>query len=212
MAIIAICKEKRMTKLENYQRLYNKLQTSLDQYLKQFFNNYQNDMVVEIDINDISDRLLKDISTDDNYDENDLKILGDNNWLYTVAIVDRLKQEVIDPKSAIIHIWFKQAYIYSTIMDIANIQYEQVLTDLVNTNHAEKEKLPEPIKKDLNQIDTGSKFVFNQLMNYFKTVHLAKKYAIDPQTINRIFATNNQITEFLLNDVQDNSVQIYLDI
>ena len=201
-----------MSKITEYQTIYNKLEENLKVYLTKFFTDRNNEMITEFDINRITDAIFKEIADDDRYDEHDLRILGDNNWLYTVATVDMLKKMVNDPKSNVIHINFKQAYLYGVLADIADTQYEQVVSHLTSTNQSDPDKLPDPIKNDLNKINIKSNLLFDKLISYFQTIHLAKKYVLDDQIINRLFANNQHVINFLLNDVQDNTAQVYLDI
>ena len=201
-----------MSKITEYQTIYNKLEENLKVYLTKFFTDRNNEMITEFDINRITDAIFKEIADDDRYDEQDLRILGDNNWLYTVATVDMLKKMVNDPKSNVIHINFKQAYLYSVLADTADTQYEQVISHLTSTNQSDPDKLPDSIKNDLNKINIKSNLLFDKLISYFQTIHLAKKYVLDDQIINRLFANNQHVINFLLNDVQDNTAQVYLDI
>lgn len=201
-----------MSKITEYQTIYNKLEENLKVYLTKFFTNRNNEMITEFDINRITDTIFKEIADDDRYDEHDLRILGDNNWLYTVATVDMLKKMVNDPKSNVIHINFKQAYLYGVLADTADTQYEQVVSHLTSTNQSDPDKLPDSIKNDLNKINIKSNLLFDKLISYFQTIHLAKKYVLDDQIINRLFANNQHVINFLLNDVQDNTAQVYLDI
>lgn len=201
-----------MSKITEYQTIYNKLEENLKVYLTKFFTNRNNEMITEFDINRITDAIFKEIADDDRYDEHDLRILGDNNWLYTVATVDMLKKMVNDPKSNVIHINFKQAYLYGVLADTADTQYEQVVSHLTSTNQSDPDKLPDSIKNDLNKINIKSNLLFDKLISYFQTIHLAKKYVLDNQIIDRLFANNQHVINFLLNDVQDNTAQVYLDI
>ena len=201
-----------MSKITEYQTIYNKLEENLKVYLTKFFTDRNNEMITEFDINRITDAIFKEIADDDRYDEQDLRILGDNNWLYTIATVDMLKKMVNDPKSNVIHINFKQAYLYDVLADIADTQYEQVVNHLTSTNQSDPDKLPDSIKNDLNKINIKSNLLFDKLIGYFQTIHLAKKYVLDNQIIDRLFANNQHVINFLLNDVQDNTAQVYLDI
>lgn len=201
-----------MSKITEYQTIYNKLEENLKVYLTKFFTDRNNEMITEFDINRITDAIFKEIADDDRYDEQDLRILGNNNWLYTVATVDMLKKMVNDSKSNVIHINFKQAYLYGVLADTADTQYEQVVSHLTSTNQSDPDKLPDSIKNDLNKINIKSNLLFDKLISYFQTIHLAKKYVLDDQIINRLFANDQHVINFLLNDVQDNTAQVYLDI
>ena len=48
-----------MSKITEYQTIYNKLEENLKVYLTKFFTNRNNEMITEFDINRITDTIFK---------------------------------------------------------------------------------------------------------------------------------------------------------